>query len=275
MLSKKNKIREFRDARGLSGPMLSRLLPPQANGEPHGQTWIDKAEKSIRGLTIDGALELAGAFNCRAVEFMSPFDLDRIARLFVKGGTDAKTKAYHTIMNLIRDVDYIEYLSQNIEQPKITRAVEDAQYEVVSQDATAVAMESDPHDKPRIDMICAYHIVRSGRSFIIDPGSPDDVEKHPAIKSAAGYGIYVYDDVMSPRYRPGQLLYADPARSPAVGNGVIITLMDKRILVREWVGWDGDGNAIVVKYQPEPSRVTIPGDNILELNTVVGTREVS
>ena len=51
--------------------------------------------------------------------------------------------------------------------------------------------------------------------------------------------------------------------------------MDKRILVREWVGWDGDGNAIVVKYQPEPSRVTIPGDNILELNTVVGTREAS
>ncbi|NBO20152.1 MAG: S24 family peptidase, partial [Proteobacteria bacterium] len=49
------------------------------------------------------------------------------------------------------------------------------------------------------------------------------------------YAVYVVGDSMAPMYRPRQLLFVNPYKPPVSGSGVVITLADGAVLIKEFV----------------------------------------
>jgi hypothetical protein len=96
------------------------------------------------------------------------------------------------------------------------------------------------------------------------------------------YAVYVAGSSMEPRYEPGDLLYVDPRRPPAIGDDVVVQLRDGN-------GHDGDDRVIsalikrlvrrtgagveLEQYNP-PLRFKIAGEHIAAVHRVVKLGEV-
>lgn len=96
------------------------------------------------------------------------------------------------------------------------------------------------------------------------------------------YAVYVAGSSMEPRYEPGDLLYVDPRRPPAIGDDVVVQLRDGN-------GHDGDDRVICAlikrlvrrtgagveleQYNP-PLRFKIAGEHIAAVHRVVKLGEV-
>ncbi|HAU28580.1 MAG TPA: transcriptional regulator [Rhodospirillaceae bacterium] len=86
------------------------------------------------------------------------------------------------------------------------------------------------------------------------------------------YAIYVVGESMVPMYRPGQLLFVNPYKPPTPGRGVVVTLVDSSVLVKEYVR-QTPSEVMVREYQPQMREFSIPRIRIQDMHSVTGAQE--
>ncbi|MBV8060985.1 MAG: helix-turn-helix transcriptional regulator, partial [Alphaproteobacteria bacterium] len=86
------------------------------------------------------------------------------------------------------------------------------------------------------------------------------------------YAIYVVGTSMVPMYRPRQLLFVNPYKPPAPGNGVVIIDHRGAVLIKEFVRQKPTG-VVVREYQPALRDFTVAQDDVATMHAVVGAAE--
>ncbi len=86
------------------------------------------------------------------------------------------------------------------------------------------------------------------------------------------YAIYVVGESMVPMYRPGQLLFVNPYKPPTPGRGVVITLVDSAVIVKEYVR-QTPAEVFLREYQPQVREFSIPRIRIQDMHSVTGAQE--
>lgn len=100
----------------------------------------------------------------------------------------------------------------------------------------------------------------------------DWVHRPTMLRDVRGaYAIYVVGESMVPRYRPGTLLFVNPFKPPRWENGVVIQMLDRTVLVKEFLGFTPQ-ELKLLQYNPE-TELTLQRDAISVVHTVVGTQE--
>jgi phage repressor protein C with HTH and peptisase S24 domain len=84
----------------------------------------------------------------------------------------------------------------------------------------------------------------------------------------AAYAIYMVGDSMEPRYEQGWLLHVNPFKPPTRGRDVVLYKKGQAVLIKQFVGWQGD--ALVLRQLNPPEELRIPRDEVLECHLVVG-----
>jgi phage repressor protein C with HTH and peptisase S24 domain len=85
----------------------------------------------------------------------------------------------------------------------------------------------------------------------------------------AAYAIYMVGDSMEPRYEPGWLLHVNPFKPPTRGRDVVVYKKGQAVLIKQFVGWEGD--MLVLRQLNPPETLRIPRPEIEECHLVVGT----
>jgi phage repressor protein C with HTH and peptisase S24 domain len=100
----------------------------------------------------------------------------------------------------------------------------------------------------------------------------DWVHRPTMLRDVRGaYAIYVVGESMTPRYRPGTLLFVNPFKPPRWENGVVIQMLDRTVLVKEFLGFTPQ-ELKLLQYNPE-TELTLQRETISVVHTVVGTQE--
>ncbi len=84
----------------------------------------------------------------------------------------------------------------------------------------------------------------------------------------SAYAIYMVGDSMEPRYQPGWLLHVNPFKPPTRGRDVVVYKEGQAVLIKQFVGWDGD--TLVLHQLNPPDTLRIPRDQVRECHLVVG-----
>jgi phage repressor protein C with HTH and peptisase S24 domain len=84
----------------------------------------------------------------------------------------------------------------------------------------------------------------------------------------AAYAIYMVGDSMEPRYEPGWLLHVNPFKPPTRGRDVVVYKQGQAVLIKQFVGWEGD--TLVLRQLNPPDTLRIPRTEIEECHLVVG-----
>lgn len=84
----------------------------------------------------------------------------------------------------------------------------------------------------------------------------------------AAYAIYMVGDSMEPRYEPGWLLHVNPFKPPIRGRDVVVYKQGQAVLIKQFVGWDGD--TLVLRQLNPPDTLRIPRAEVRECHLVVG-----
>lgn len=82
------------------------------------------------------------------------------------------------------------------------------------------------------------------------------------------YAIYMIGDSMEPRYEQSWLLHVNPFKPPTRGRDVVVYKTDNAVLIKQFVGWQGD-NLVLRQLNPEET-LTIPKSEVAECHLVVG-----
>jgi phage repressor protein C with HTH and peptisase S24 domain len=85
----------------------------------------------------------------------------------------------------------------------------------------------------------------------------------------SAYAIYMVGDSMEPRYEQGWLLHINPFKPPIRGRDVVVYKQGQIVLIKQFVGWDGD--ILVLRQLNPPDTLRIPRAEVLECHLVVGT----
>jgi len=85
----------------------------------------------------------------------------------------------------------------------------------------------------------------------------------------SAYAIYMIGDSMEPRYEPGWLLHVNPFKPPTRGRDVVVYKEGQAVLIKQFVGWEGD--ALVLRQLNPPDTLRIPREQVREYHLVVGT----
>ena len=84
----------------------------------------------------------------------------------------------------------------------------------------------------------------------------------------AAYAIYMVGDSMEPRYEPGWLLHVNPFKPPTRGRDVVVYKQGQAVLIKQFVGWEGD--TLVLRQLNPPDTLRIPRTEVEECHLVVG-----
>jgi phage repressor protein C with HTH and peptisase S24 domain len=82
------------------------------------------------------------------------------------------------------------------------------------------------------------------------------------------YAIYMVGDSMEPRYEQGWLLHVNPFKPPRRGRDVVVYREGEIVLIKQFVGWEGD--ALVLRQLNPPDTLRIPRVEVRECHLVVG-----
>jgi phage repressor protein C with HTH and peptisase S24 domain len=82
------------------------------------------------------------------------------------------------------------------------------------------------------------------------------------------YAIYMIGDSMEPRYLQGWLLHVNPFKPPTRGRDVVVYKRDQAVLIKQFVGWQGD--TLVLRQLNPDQTLRIPRDEVVECHLVVG-----
>ena len=85
----------------------------------------------------------------------------------------------------------------------------------------------------------------------------------------SAYAIYMVGDSMEPRYEPGWLLHVNPFKPPTRGRDVVVYKEGQAVLIKQFVGWEGD--VLVLRQLNPPDTLRIPREQVNECHLVVGT----
>ena len=83
------------------------------------------------------------------------------------------------------------------------------------------------------------------------------------------YAIYMIGDSMEPRYERGWLLHINPFKPPKRGRDVVVYKQGQAVLIKQFVGWEGD--SLVLRQLNPPETLRIPRAEVEECHLVVGT----
>ena len=84
----------------------------------------------------------------------------------------------------------------------------------------------------------------------------------------SAYAIYMVGDSMEPRYEPGWLLHINPFKPPTRGRDVVVYKEGQAVLIKQFVGWEGD--TLVLRQLNPPETLRIPREQVRECHLVVG-----
>jgi phage repressor protein C with HTH and peptisase S24 domain len=84
----------------------------------------------------------------------------------------------------------------------------------------------------------------------------------------SAYAIYMLGDSMEPRYEPGWLLHVNPFKPPTRGRDVVLYKEGDAVLIKQFVGWEGD--TLVLRQLNPSETLRIPRDQVRECHLVVG-----
>ena len=84
----------------------------------------------------------------------------------------------------------------------------------------------------------------------------------------SAYAIYMVGDSMEPRYEPGWLLHVNPFKPPTRGRDVVVYKHDNAVLIKQFVGWEGD--TLVLRQLNPPDTLHIARAEVRECHLVVG-----
>jgi phage repressor protein C with HTH and peptisase S24 domain len=82
------------------------------------------------------------------------------------------------------------------------------------------------------------------------------------------YAIYMVGDSMEPRYEQGWLLHVNPFKPPKHGRDVVVVKRGNAVLVKQFVGWEGD--TLVLRQFNPPDTLRIPREEVRECHLIVG-----
>jgi phage repressor protein C with HTH and peptisase S24 domain len=82
------------------------------------------------------------------------------------------------------------------------------------------------------------------------------------------YAIYMVGNSMQPRYEPGWLLHVNPFKPPTRGRDVVVYKKGQAVLIKQFVGWEGDG--LVLRQLNPPDTLRVPRTEVVECHLVVG-----
>jgi phage repressor protein C with HTH and peptisase S24 domain len=85
----------------------------------------------------------------------------------------------------------------------------------------------------------------------------------------SAYAIYMLGDSMEPRYEQGWLLHINPFKPATRGRDVVVYKRGQSVLIKQFVGWDGD--VLVLRQLNPPDMLRVPRTEVLECHLVVGT----
>ena len=84
----------------------------------------------------------------------------------------------------------------------------------------------------------------------------------------SAYAIYMVGDSMEPRYEPGWLLHVNPFKPPTRGRDVVVYKGDNAVLIKQFVGWEGD--TLVLRQLNPTDILRVPRMEVRECHLVVG-----
>ena len=135
--------------------------------------------------------------------------------------------------------------------------------------APAAPPSSLSHERDRIPIRSGARGGSDEEMFLED--GPIGYTSRPAnlggVRSA--YAIYMVGDSMVPRYEPGWLLHINPFKPPTRGRDVVVYKEGQAVLIKQFVGWEGD--TLVLRQLNPPDTLRMPRSQIRECHLVVGT----
>src|SRR6516165_17738 len=84
----------------------------------------------------------------------------------------------------------------------------------------------------------------------------------------SAYAIYMLGDSMEPRYEPGWLLHVNPFKPPTRGRDVVVYKLGQVVLIKQFVGWEG--NTLVLRQLNPTDTLRVPRPEVRECHLVVG-----
>jgi phage repressor protein C with HTH and peptisase S24 domain len=82
------------------------------------------------------------------------------------------------------------------------------------------------------------------------------------------YAIYMVGDSMEPRYNQGWLLHVNPFKPAIRGRDVVVYKKDQAVLIKQFVGWNGD--TLVLRQLNPDETLRIPRGDVVECHLIVG-----
>ncbi len=150
------------------------------------------------------------------------------------------------------------------DRPSATRTTGDVEVRAAQKPAGAGGLSE------RIPVLGAARGGAEQEMYLDDP--IDWVHRPSMLRDVRGaYAIYVVGESMTPRYRPGVLLFVNPFKPPRWENGVVVQMNDKSVLVKEFLGFTPT-ELRLLQYNPE-TELTLQRADISVVHTVVGTQE--
>ncbi len=125
------------------------------------------------------------------------------------------------------------------------------------------------------DLIPVRSAARGGddQMMFLQDGPIDHVPRPAYLANVRdAYAIYVIGTSMVPMYRPGQLLFINPYRPPAIGRGVVIYKHNQAVIIKELIHRSPEALTLR-EYHPEPRDFTLALATIREVHSVVGAQE--
>lgn len=110
--------------------------------------------------------------------------------------------------------------------------------------------------------------------YIFNGQVQDYIACPPSLANVANaYAVWVDGESMSPRYRPGELVYVHPARPARRGDDVVVQVHPNEEgasplgYIKEYVGWAG--NRLVLKqYNPE-KKIEFDRDSVVSVHPII------
>jgi len=122
-----------------------------------------------------------------------------------------------------------------------------------------------------VDMIPIRSAGRGGidQAMFLEDG-PIGYTPRPANLSGvrAAYAIYMVGDSMEPRYEQNWLLHVNPFKPPRHGRDVVVYKKGQAVLIKQFVGWEGD--TLVLRQLNPPDTLRIPRSEVEECHLIVG-----
>jgi len=82
------------------------------------------------------------------------------------------------------------------------------------------------------------------------------------------YAIYMVGDSMEPRYEQGWLLHVNPFKPPTRGRDVVVYKTGQAVLIKQFVGWQGD--QLVLRQLNPDETLRIARAEVVECHLIVG-----